>query len=412
MSGLGRKVFSPGEVLTAADVNGYLQDQAVMNFAGTASRASAIPTPSEGMVTHIGGGTVQVYDGSDWTSISGSSSSVAGDNFLYNGAMQVAQRGTSTASITGTSYNTADRWLVSASSLGTWTQSIEADGPTGSGLTKSLKMLCTTADGSPAASDYVMLVQPLEGYDVQRIAKGTASAQQLTLSFWVKSNATGTYIAELYDTDNSRSVSGSYSITSSATWEQKVITFPADTTGTLNNDNDTSLLAQFWLGSGSTYSSGSPLQTTWGTATNTRAVGQTNVAAATNNYWQITGVQLELGATATPFEFKPYGVELAECWRYFYKYRDLGEEYVNGYSTAAQQKLLFANFPVPMRAAPTVTTFDVAGTSGKMTTISTAGVETNNVTPGLVLTNTKAARIYWDTTPPGAACSIQANAEL
>lgn len=240
-------------------------------------------------------------------------------NLLYNGAMQLSQRGTSASGLTSFGYATADRWLYAMDSFGTWTQSVENDAPTGSGLRKSLKMLCTTAQASPASDKYLFFDQRLEGQDLQRIAKGTASAQQLTLSFWVKSNKTGTYIAELMDEDNNRYVSASYSVSASATWEKKTITFPADTTGALDNDNAGSLYLRLWLGAGSNFTSGT-LATSWGTpVTANRAVGQTNLAAATNNYWQITGVQLEVGPVATGFEFKSYGQELRECQRYYQK---------------------------------------------------------------------------------------------
>ena len=254
--------------------------------------------------------------GGDLTNAAGVSFMGGSKNLLYNGAMQVAQRGTSTASITGGGYYTADRWSHTLSALGTWTSSIESDAPTGSGLRKSLKVLCTTADASPAAGDYFLIQQGLEGQDVQRIAKGTASAQQLTLSFWVKSNVTGTYVAALEDVDNTRVVSATYTISASATWEKKTITFPADTTGALDNDNGLSLTVSFWLAAGSSFTSGS-LNTTWAAQSSAnRAVGQTNLAAATNNYWQVTGVQLEVGPVATSFEFKSYGQELRECQRY------------------------------------------------------------------------------------------------
>jgi hypothetical protein len=240
-------------------------------------------------------------------------------NLIINGAMQVAQRSTSVTGVTATSYNTADRWLASASSLGTWTQSVETDAPTGSGFRKSVKMLCTTADASPAASDLLLFNQQIEGQNLQHIAKGTSSAKQLTVSFWVKSNVTGTYIVYLYDNDNNREVSASYTISASATWEKKTITFPADTTGAFDNDNGASLQLGFWLAVGSDRSSGT-LNTSWNNAVAAnRAAGQTNVAAATNNYWQITGVQLEVGSTATEFEFKPYDYQLKECYRYYQK---------------------------------------------------------------------------------------------
>jgi hypothetical protein len=238
-------------------------------------------------------------------------------NLLYNGAMQVHQRGTSVA-IVPNGYQTVDRWEQAATNTtSVYTQSVENDAPTGSGFRKSLKMLCTTANTSPAAGAQRTIRQKLEGQDLQRIAKGTAAAQQLTLSFWVKSNVTGTYICELYDNDNTRQTSAGYTINASGEWEKKVITFAADTTGSFDNDNALSLFCFFGLESGADFTSGS-LQSSWTSAVSAnRYVGQTNLAAATNNYWQVTGVQLEVGAAATPFEFKSFGQELAECQRYY-----------------------------------------------------------------------------------------------
>ena len=176
-------------------------------------------------------------------------------NLLYNGAMQVAQRGTSTTGITTENYYTADRWLLAINSLGTWTQDLQTDAPTGSGFRRSLRMLCTTADAAPAAGDTLILIQKLEGQDLQRIRKGTSSAQQLTLSFWVKTNRTGTYVVELEDSDNARRISTSYSIAAgeSGNWVKRSLTLPADTTGVLDNDANASLLVLFWLGAGSIF---------------------------------------------------------------------------------------------------------------------------------------------------------------
>jgi hypothetical protein len=243
-------------------------------------------------------------------------------NLIINGDMQIAQRSTSVASITSSGYNTADRYRVAIATQGTWTQSVENDAPTGSGFRKSLKMLCTTADASPAAGDEISIQQNIEGQNIQHIKKGTAAAEQLTLSFWVKSNVTGTYVVNIADVDNSREVSKSYTINASGTWEREVITFPADTTGAFDNDNALSLSLSFGLGAGSNYTSGT-LQQTWAanTAAN-RFVGQTNLASATSNYWQVTGIQLEVGDTATPFEFKPFEQDLRECQRYYEKSYD------------------------------------------------------------------------------------------
>jgi hypothetical protein len=287
---------------------------------------------------------------------------VTGRNLLYNGAMQVAQRGTSTTGITTGGYYTADRWNMTNTSLGTWTQTIENDAPTGSGFRRSLKLLCTTADAAPAASDLLQIQQRIEGQDLQRIAKGTSAAQQITLSFWVKSNVAGTYVADLLDVDNTRQTSISYTISASATWEKKTITFAADTTGAFDNDNGDSFRLSFWLGAGSSFTSGT-LSTTWqaSTAAN-RAVGQTNLGAATNNYWQVTGVQLEVGPTATPFEFKSYGRELAECQRYYYRTATgTGFFRASGFNVTTTVCDVCVPLQTSMRVAPTAV--EVTGTA-------------------------------------------------
>jgi hypothetical protein len=292
-----------------------------------------------------------VWDGTAWTVLA---PIAGGRNVIINGAMQVHQRGTSTASITTGGYYTADRWNTSITSIGTWTESIENDAPTGSGFRKSLKFLCTTADASPSAGDLFLVRQFQEGQNSQQFLKGTSSAKQFSLSFWVKSNVTGTYIAELRDNDNTRAVSASYTISASATWEKKTIVFPADTTGVFDNDNARSLDLHFCLATGSTYSSGT-LATTWESITNAnRYVGQTNLAAATNNYWQVTGVQLEAGAVATPFEFEDYGTTLAKCQRYFWAMTVLSGVagvMVSGYGNYCYMMLSTLN-PVPMRIVP------------------------------------------------------------
>lgn len=327
-------------------------------------------------------------------------------NLLYNGAMQVAQRGTSVAGITTAGgYHTADRWVGNVTNLGTWTQSVENDAPTGSGLRKSLKMLCTTADASPASTDLVRVDQYLEGQDLQRIAKGTASAQQLTLSFWVKTNVTGTYIVELVDVDNTRNVSASYTVAASATWERKTITFPADTTGAFDNDNALSLRVCFGLGAGPDLTGGT-LQTTWATPTNAnRYVGQTNLASATNNYWQVTGVQLETGVAATPFEFKSYGQELRECQRYYEKsYQqsivpgtaNQGEgcviHFIDGLNSATRTLFYTVNYKVTKRtSAPLVAYSTVTGTANKVRDINA----TADVNALYSVYSDSSAVVYW-----------------
>jgi hypothetical protein len=231
-------------------------------------------------------------------------------NIIINGDMSIAQRSTSVASITTGGYYTLDRFNLGINSLGTWTQSQSTDVPTGQGFATSLKMDCTTADASPSASDYIFISQKFEGQNLQYLKKGTANALPLTASFWVKSTKTGTFILELYDDDNARSISKSYTVSVTNTWEYKTVTFAGDTTGTITNDNGNGLELTFWLGAGTDYSSGT-LNTTWGSVVNAnRAVGQVNIADSTSNDWYITGVQLEAGTTASDFEFLPVDVNL------------------------------------------------------------------------------------------------------
>ena len=294
-------------------------------------------------------------------------------NIVINGDMQVAQRSTSVASITTIGIYTVDRFKTIISSLGTWTNSQSTDVPTGQGFANSFKLDCTTADATPAAGDYMVLSQIFEGQNLQYLKKGTANASPLTLSFWVKSTKIGTFICELVDNDNSRQISKSYTVSVTNTWEFKTVTFAGDTTGALDNDNANSLQLNFWLGAGSTYTSGT-LNTSWATTTNAnRAVGQVNIADSTSNDFLITGVQLEAGEQASGFEFMPYDIDLGRCNRY---YQTL--EYANGSmlavgscsGTAATAAIIDFN---KMRVAPTVTLPATGSGSGQITFLNSSG---------------------------------------
>ena len=292
-------------------------------------------------------------------------------NIIINGDMSIAQRGTSFNGINSGSTNFGvDRFNFEVTSLGAWTISQDTDVPTGQGFAKSLKLDCTTADASPGANDLAVLTQNIEGQNLQYLKKGTANAQSLTLSFWVKSNKTGTYIAELRDVDNNRTINKSYTINSSNTWEKKTISYDGDTTGTLDNDNGKSFQLNLWLGGGSGWTSGT-LQTSWGSSTlANRQVGQVNLADSTANEFYITGVQLEAGTTASDFEFLPYDVNLGRCLRYFQflstytGYSLTSTTTVNGYT----------NFPT-MRTSPSISSTDVITVSDAVTTQFTQSSE-------------------------------------
>jgi len=250
-------------------------------------------------------------------------------NIIINGDMSIAQRGTSATGITTTGYHTIDRMRYGLLNFGTWTVSQSTDVPSGQGFANSFKLDCTTADPSLGSANYAFLNYNIEGQDLQYLKKGTSNAESLTLSFWTKSNKTGTYTFELDDNDNNRSISKTYTVDSANTWEKKTITIEGDTTGTLDNDNNTSLRFYFWLGAGSDYTSGT-LQTSWQSTTDANRVSSSNVnlGDSTDNEWYITGIQLEAGTTASDFEFLPHDVNLRRCQRYFIReYESVSGDY-------------------------------------------------------------------------------------
>ena len=327
----------------------------------------------------VSGTTAQdlTVDNINTTSIN--SSQLSNRNKIYNGKMAVAQRSQSVSSITATGIYTCDRWHTTITTCGTWTQSQSTDVPTGEGFSKSLKMDCTTADASLAAGDRIFISQRFEGQDLQDFCKGTSSAKQYTLSFYVKSAKTGTHVVELLDHDSAfRHVCGTYTINSADTWEKKTITFPADTTGAFGDDNAKSLEVQWYLAAGSTYQSGT-LATSWASVTNgNRATGQVNVADNTANNWYLTGVQLEVGSVATDFEHRSFGQELALCQRYFTK---VAYAQASGSGDGSTMASVHARFGVDMRAGPTITASGVLNAQGDNalnSTQSSAHVGTSN----------------------------------
>jgi hypothetical protein len=215
------------------------------------------------------------------------------------------------------------------------------------------------------------------------LKKGTSNAESITISFWVKSNKTGTYILEVRDSDNGRTINKSYSINSASTWEKKTISYDGDTSGVLDNDNATSFEVTWFLSASSNFTSGT-LQTSWGTLTNeNRAVGQVNLLDDASNEWYITGVQLEVGTSASDFEFLPYDVNLRRCQRYYHKtYNDttapgtvttVGAVQTGTTATSTFVPMQYF-YPVRMRSAPTFTAYSSAtGTSGKFDSNAPSG---------------------------------------
>jgi len=291
-------------------------------------------------------------------------------NLIINGAMQLAQRGTSAA---GTGYKTIDRFTSGGSGSHAVTQSQDTDVPTGQGFSKSLKFDCTTANASPNAGDYLTITYKIEAQDLQQIANGTSSAKKLTLSFWVKSPKTGTHAVGLYKDDNTgRQNTKTYSVSAADTWEKKTITFDGDTSGGgIANDNGLGMQLNWHLLAGSNFTSVD--STSWVNYSDAAwAYGHAvNVLDNTANNFYITGVQLEVGSIATDYEFKSFAQELTLCQRYYQKSFEQGTTPAHGVSKGIYQYIkpytsdymagLCHYLPVEMRSTPTVVTYTLSG---------------------------------------------------
>ena len=355
----------------------------------TSGNPVAVATGNDGQVlTSAGAGAVPAFETLSVTPADNSITTAqlaynpnAFRNIIINGDMNVCQRATSSTGITSDGYYTVDRFLTEMGSFGTWTQSQYADAPSGQGFNNSLKMDCTTANGSLAANVISLVGQSVEGRNLQAIKQGTANAQSTTLSFWHKHTKTGTNIVELLDADNANAVSGAYTQSVSNTWEKATITFPANTSGTYGNDNARSLRIRFIMGAGSDTTSGT-LATTWQTSiTNAnRYVGQVNNADSTSNNFIITGVQYEVATVASEFELLPFDINLRRCQRYYQKTFEYSQtpvdnaqkfeyHFIENYDST-QISGLISYYLIEMRATPTVTVYTTgqsANGTGKIT---------------------------------------------
>jgi hypothetical protein len=290
-------------------------------------------------------------------------------NLVINGAMQVFQRGSATFNHNATSTANLyglDRFQFQSANHdeleGTITQ--VADAPVG--FTNSLKWTTTEPESSISAGESFDCCQKIEAQDLQQLAFGTSSAKKLTLRFYVKSSVTGTYGINIFKADSTaRQLTSTYTISSANTWEEKTILIPADTdsSGTIANDNGEGLRITWHLGTGTSFTSANNALTWTDYADAGWAFGhaQNGVATTDNATWQLTGVQLEVGSQATPFEHRSFGEELALCQRYFWQVDGAGTEYATMgaggmYNTSAYLGAL--QLPVAMRARPSFSLSD------------------------------------------------------
>ena len=278
-------------------------------------------------------------------------------NLIINGAMQVAQRGDQTG-LSSTAYGPDRFRLAGSRSEATWDFDQSTDAP--DGFSSSLKVTIDTPETTLSASDQMNLQQRLEGFDVQHLKKGTTDAVSVTLSFWVKSSLTTTWTVELYDTSNTRMISKTFSTNAANTWEFKSFTFAGDNSGSIPNDNTEGLRVRWWLDGGSNFTSGS-INASWADYVQANLVEQATGFMTTDAAtFQITGVQLEVGSVATPFENLSYGEQLSLCQRYYYNHTPKGldgsTKSVVMNAAAYQTSSVFGvlHFPVPMRTSPTL----------------------------------------------------------
>jgi len=307
-------------------------------------------------------------------------------NIAFNGAMQVAQRATSVTGLGGnaTTLPTVDRFSILAfgTTAGRLTMTQTADGP--SGFANCVKLDCTTADTSIAATEGLIFAQTIEGQDLQQLKKGTSDAEKLTVSFYVKGNAAATYTAEIRDQDNTRFNSQEFSVTTD--WNRITLTYVGDTTGAFGDDNGLSMYLMIWLHAGSNFTGGTHTSNVWHTTGNQRiGDNQTSFFDATSRTFFITGVQMEIGSQATNFEHRSFGEELALCQRYGWNIAAVVNGRVGvGQAVSATLADIVVNHPVTMRAAPTLPSPDASGANvftGDGSGVASTGIAVQSATP-------------------------------
>jgi hypothetical protein len=294
-------------------------------------------------------------------------------NRIINGDMRIDQRNAGASVTPATSAFPVDRWRAEEDTDGEYTIEQVQDAP--AGFVDSLKVTVTTADGTIGATQTATLQQRIEGNNVADFGLGTANAKTFTLSFWVKSSLTGTFGGGFSNAAENRSYAFTYTISVADTWEYKTVTVAGDTTGTWQTGTSTGLRVNFGFAAGTTYS-----QTAGSWSADAKyfsATGAVNVLGTLSATWYITGVQLEVGSVATPFERRPYGTELALCQRYF---ETTNFTAPGVYISAAGVSIYgIHNYKVTKRANPTITaSVSNSQASGGAVTARTFNLSNNN----------------------------------
>ena len=279
-------------------------------------------------------------------------------NKIINGDCRIDQRNNGasvTANGSGYTYQIDRFYSGGLSGSGVFSVQRVSDAP--AGFSNSVRLTVTTADTSLGASEEYGFQQTIEGHNTSDLAWGTSSGSAVTLSFWVKSSLTGTYGVAIRNAGTwNRSYVGQYTVNSANTWEYKTIVITPETSGSWGAGNAASVNVAFDLGAGSNFNGTAK---TWNTSGSTRVSGNVSFISTNGATWQITGVQLEKGTAATPFEFRPIGTEDALCKRYFQEIRTY-----SGVVASGAEMFDNVTLYVPMRAAPSFTQTDATGGGG------------------------------------------------
>ena len=324
-------------------------------------------------------------------------------NIIINGAMNVSQRGDFFGNV-GQQQYTIDRFVTLHSYGNVINVTQTSTSP--DGFSKAYKVDCQVADTSIGAAEFMFIRYKIEAQDLQQLAYGTSGAKPITLSFYVRSNVTGTYAICLQQKDNSsKQVNGTYTINSADTWERKTFTFAGDQGGVINNDNGHGLDILWTLVAGSNRTSGSARPTWTAHADADESYGHTaNVLSSTSNNWHLTGVQLEVGDTANDFSHNTPAEELVLCQRYYVEQK-LVSGSATAYNAYSDGYKWWVPFNPQMRDTPTITTSG-GGDGGSNATFNTIWPDKTGYTARIESTTTSSSEVWW------YGSTVKASAEL
>jgi hypothetical protein len=336
-------------------------------------------------------------------------------NRILNGGMVLDQRNAG-ASVTPNGTYVIDRWIYENSQTSKFTAQQNQNSVTPPAGFTYYSGLTSSSAYTLLAGDYFLYRQKIEGYNIADLAWGTASAATVTLSFWVRSSLTGTFGGALLNGSSNRSYPFTYAISAANTWEQKSITIAGDTSGTWLTTNGIGLHVGFSLGTGSTYSGTAGA---WSGSLNLSATGATSVVGTNGATFYITGVQLEKGSTATSFDYRPYGTELALCQRYFQTYVNANGACIpaNGVFRSGSRADVTQILPVVMRSAPTIATTNIGninvysgGSAGAASAFADNGSNANTVAINISASGTEGRGVYLQAS--GATAGYTLSSEL